>query len=158
MFGKKKNSKEGTKEYEDIYSKEKDDEGRRKPKKYGRWCKKTFFYIYFHSLGNITSTCKEMGISRQTYYKNRDKDPEVKQLKEDVAEIKLDIAEAQLMKLIQGMNVPALLFFLKTKGKKRGYIEKLEIDSSDAVPQEIKDEMTPLQASELYKADLEMED
>ena len=42
--------------------------------------------------------------------------------------ITLDFAESQLHNQIKSGNTSATIFYLKTKGKKRGYVEKSELD------------------------------
>lgn len=77
------------------------------------------------SLGNITGACAKIRISRQTYY-NWMKNPEFAQAVENVNEANLDYAESKLLSLIRQENATAIIFYLKTKGKKRGYIERVE--------------------------------
>lgn len=43
-------------------------------------------------------------------------------------DIALDFAESELFKQIKEGNITGVIFFLKTKGKKRGYIERSEFD------------------------------
>jgi hypothetical protein len=45
-----------------------------------------------------------------------------------VVTIALDFGESQLHSQIEKGNTSATIFFLKTKGKKRGYIERSELD------------------------------
>ena len=78
--------------------------------------------------GNITEACKAANIGRQTYYDWKDKDKDFKQACEDAEESLLDKSEDKLMELIEGGNVIATIFHLKTKGKKRGYVEKQEVE------------------------------
>ena len=40
----------------------------------------------------------------------------------------LDFAESKLIEHINNNDITSLIFFLKTKGKKRGYIERSEHD------------------------------
>jgi hypothetical protein len=40
----------------------------------------------------------------------------------------LDFAESQLFKSIQNGSDTATIFYLKCKGKKRGYIDRAEVD------------------------------
>jgi hypothetical protein len=42
--------------------------------------------------------------------------------------VALDFAESSLHKQIRNGSTPATIFFLKCKGRGRGYIEKQEID------------------------------
>lgn len=79
------------------------------------------------TLGNITGACLKIHISRQTYY-NWMNNSEFAQAVEDTNESNIDYAESKLLSLIRDGNVTAIIFYLKTKGKKRGYIEKTEHD------------------------------
>ena len=78
------------------------------------------------NLGNVTNSCKNIGIDRTTYYLWLDKDKAFKRAVEDIPDIRLDYYEAQLDKLIKDGNVAANIFALKAQGKKRGWIEKQE--------------------------------
>lgn len=77
------------------------------------------------SLGNITGACLKVRISRQTYY-NWMKNPEFAEAVDNVNEANLDYAESKLLSLIRQENPTAIIFYLKTKGKNRGYIERVE--------------------------------
>ena len=80
------------------------------------------------SLGIVTIACKDVGISRTLHYNWYNTDPKYKQDVDDVADVALDFAESMLHKQIQDRDTTATIFYLKTKGKKRGYIEKSEMD------------------------------
>ncbi len=81
------------------------------------------------SLGIVSTACEAVSISRTTYYKYYNEDEDFKRSVDSISDIALDCAESQLFELIKAKNVTAIIFYLKTKGKKRGYIEKQE--SSD---------------------------
>jgi len=55
-------------------------------------------------------------------------DEAYKEKVESVGDIALDFAESELFKQIKEGNITGVIFFLKTKGKKRGYIERSEFD------------------------------
>lgn len=93
--------------------------------------------------GIVTYACKDVGISRVSHYNWLDEDPEYKKAVEDIDNVALDHTESKLHQLIEGVyiegksdedgeklvyqippNVSAVIFHLKTRGKKRGYIEK----------------------------------
>lgn len=74
-------------------------------------------------LGIVSLACQEVGISRQTHYKWLKEDKNYAELIAEVPETTLDFAEHALHKLINAGNVTAIIFFLKTQAKKRGYIE-----------------------------------
>jgi len=79
------------------------------------------------SLGIVSTACQNVGISRTTYYKYYNEDKEFKKQVDDISEVTIDFAESKLYELIDSGNTAATIFFLKTKGKKRGYVEKQEV-------------------------------
>ena len=80
------------------------------------------------SLGVVTMACKSADVPRSTYYKWLKEDDEFAKAVKDIENIALDFGESQLHKQIGDGNTSATIFFLKTKGKKRGYIERSELD------------------------------
>jgi hypothetical protein len=57
-------------------------------------------------------------------------DAEYKKAVEDLNDVAIDFAESQLHKQIKDGNSTATIFYLKTKGKKRGYVERQEIEAT----------------------------
>jgi len=88
--------------------------------------KKAMIEALEKSLGIVTTACKTVGISRETHYRWTREDENYKSLVEGIADIALDFAESQLHKQIKDGEVSSTIFYLKTKGKKRGYIERVE--------------------------------
>ena len=86
------------------------------------------------SLGVVSTACKAAGISRDTHYRWLKEDPEYKAQVEELSEVALDFAESHLHKLIKDGNPAATIFFLKTKGKNRGYVERQEIAVAEKKP------------------------
>jgi hypothetical protein len=82
------------------------------------------------SLGVVTSACKTVGVGRTTHYLWLQEDAEYKAAVEELSDVAIDFAESQLHKQIKDGNSTATIFFLKTKGKKRGYVERQEVDVS----------------------------
>lgn len=78
------------------------------------------------SLGVVSSACEEVGISRRTHYNWLNDDEEYKRKIEEIDDYCIDFAESALFKKIKEGDNTAIIFFLKTKGKKRGYIERTE--------------------------------
>ncbi len=79
---------------------------------------------------NVTATCAALGINRKTFYDWKAKKKKLAEALDDVDESILDWAESKLKEHIDNDDLQALIFFLKTKGKKRGYVEKQEIDAN----------------------------
>jgi hypothetical protein len=53
---------------------------------------------------------------------------------DDIQEVAVDFAESHLHKLIKDGNPAATIFYLKTKGKGRGYVERQEIAVAEKKP------------------------
>lgn len=90
--------------------------------------KKAMLVALEKSLGIVSTACKEIPISRQTHYRWQTEDEEYKRAVDDISETAIDVAESELHKLIKKGDTTAIIFYLKTKGKKRGYIERQEVD------------------------------
>ena len=86
------------------------------------------------SLGVVTIACKEVDIARKTHYEWYNEDAEYRKAVDDLSDVALDFAESMLHKQIQEKDTTATIFYLKTKGKKRGYIERQEIDATINLP------------------------
>lgn len=78
------------------------------------------------SFGNISAACKKMNLSRAIYYKWMNNSPKFAEEVETVNEGLIDFAETKLHQNIMDGKEASIFFFLKTKGKKRGYIETVE--------------------------------
>jgi len=89
--------------------------------------KKAMIEALEKTLGVVTTAAKMVGIERTTHYKWMENDAEYKANVDDVQNVVLDFAESALHKMVENHNPAATLFLLKTKGKKRGYIERQEI-------------------------------
>jgi hypothetical protein len=93
--------------------------------------KEEFLEAYESKANNVSLACKAVGISRQTYYNWLTDDPAFSSEVKNIDEAMLDYAETALYKQIKDGNTTSLIFYLKTKGKKRGYVERTEIAGAD---------------------------
>ena len=89
--------------------------------------KKTMIEALKSNLGNISLATQKVGISRKTHYDWMLYDEEYKYEVNNIDEYTIDFTEAQLLKLIAEKNVIAILFYLKTKAKHRGYVENPQV-------------------------------
>tara|TARA_R110000744_G_scaffold275082_1_gene388046 strand:+ start:4508 stop:4912 length:405 start_codon:yes stop_codon:yes gene_type:complete len=90
--------------------------------------KKKMLIALEKTLGIVTTACKKTGVSRTQYYIWLNEDKEFKKQVDAVEGIAIDFAESKLLENIKEQKETSIIFYLKTKGKKRGYIEKQEID------------------------------
>jgi hypothetical protein len=84
------------------------------------------------SLGIVTTACKSVGVDRTTFYRYYNEDEAFKAAIDDIDNIALDFAESQLHKQIQKGEVSSTIFYLKTKGKGRGYVERTQSEITGA--------------------------
>lgn len=75
----------------------------------------------------VTVAAKALGCTPKTIRNYRDRYPSVREAITDSRDQMLDVAELQLAKQINNGNISAIIFYLKTQGKQRGYIERSEV-------------------------------
>lgn len=80
--------------------------------------------------GDVSKACAQLGMSRSTFYKWKHENQSFKECSDDIEETFLDAAESKIRQKIEDGDVACLIFYLKTKGKNRGYSEKIEVDST----------------------------
>jgi hypothetical protein len=86
------------------------------------------------TLSVVSTACERVGIARQTHYNWLKSDPEYREQCAALEERTVDFVESHLHKLIRDGNPAATIFFLKTKGKNRGYVERQEIAVAEKKP------------------------
>lgn len=83
--------------------------------------------------GIVSYACENTGISRQTYYRWIKEDKDFAKACEDVKESVIDRVESKLMNVMNDADAPghltAIIFWLKTQAKHRGYVERSEISA-----------------------------
>jgi hypothetical protein len=85
------------------------------------------------SLGIVTTACKSVGIDRGSHYNWMKDDDQYKAAVESIEDIAIDFAESQLHKQIKDGIPTSTIFYLKTKAKKRGYVERTEIHQETTI-------------------------
>ena len=96
--------------------------------------KKALLKALESALGVVTTACRQTEVGRTTYYQWLKEDPDFAKAVKDIQDIALDFAESQLHKQIKEGSTAATIFFLKTKGKSRGYVERQEIEVAEKKP------------------------
>ena len=84
--------------------------------------------------GIVTTACDAVGVTRKTYYDYYNSDPDFKQEADDVQEAAIDFVEGKLFEQIEKGTPVSTLFYLKTKAKHRGYIERTEVSHTGSIP------------------------
>lgn len=88
--------------------------------------KKAVIQAMEKSMGIVTHACKMAEISRETFYKWMREDDQFQELVNQATEQAKDFVESKLYEQISQGNVPSIIFYMKTKCKDRGYIERTE--------------------------------
>ncbi|KEQ31198.1 hypothetical protein N180_02820 [Pedobacter antarcticus 4BY] len=78
--------------------------------------------------GNVSEVAKAFKVTRKTVYNWINGNKKFMEIFEDQIESLIDFAESKLLKSINNGSDTATIFFLKTRGKSRGYVEKSEVD------------------------------
>jgi hypothetical protein len=89
------------------------------------------------TLGIVTPACEIVGISRDRFYTYYNTDEVFRKAVDDINEIQIDFVENSLMKKIQEGDKGSIIFYMKYKGKKRGYTNSIEV-SGGTEPIQIK--------------------
>jgi hypothetical protein len=97
--------------------------------------KQKFLENYVKYFGNISKACEASGLRRSTFYLHLNKDPDFKKAIEDAEpeEVFIDFVESALVQKIKSGCTASIIFALKSKGKKRGWIERVENVNSTAL-------------------------
>jgi hypothetical protein len=99
--------------------------------------------------GIVSAACRSVDMARSTFYQWLIDDPEFKKAVDEIQEVAIDYVESKLFEKIKGVQVSrredeegepivyeippsdtAIIFYLKTKAKKRGYVERQEHEHS----------------------------
>jgi hypothetical protein len=89
---------------------------------------KDFIDAIPHTGGVITLIAQKVGCSWNTAKKYIEGHVTVKQAYDDEVESILDLGEAKLFEAVKGGEFQAIKYLLSTRGKKRGYVERIERD------------------------------
>ena len=81
--------------------------------------------------GNLAAIGRQFGVTRQAVAKRVHGSAKLQKAWDEARETMLDNAETELYEQVVGGNTTALIFFLKTQGKSRGYIERQEFTGKD---------------------------
>ena len=84
--------------------------------------------------GLQTAAAKKAGVTYWTLNKYVKDFPAVAQAAQEAKEAMLDFTEGKLFEQIKTGNMTAIIFYLKTQGKSRGYVERAEVTGAEGGP------------------------
>ena len=90
-------------------------------------------------------------LTRNAIYERRYDNPKIDAAFIEAEEMTADVAENRLLDAIRSGNMKAVMFYLKTKGKKRGYVERQEMTGADGKAITITDPLAGFSKEELMK-------
>lgn len=82
-------------------------------------------------MGNLSLVARKLGVSRTTVYNFLENKPTLKVVLIDAREKMIDNVESKLYSKALDGDTTAMIFFLKTQGKSRGYVERQEVTGAD---------------------------
>lgn len=82
----------------------------------------------FH--GIVTKACEAVGISRNQFYNYYNSDINFKTEVDSIEEVNLDTVEDKLFQNIMDRDRASIFFYLKYKGRKRGYVDSQDLNIS----------------------------
>jgi GTP cyclohydrolase II len=88
--------------------------------------------------GMISPAAHQLDVTRNAVYKRIRDNPDLRDALEEIRESLIDYAEGQLQRKIREGHPSCIMFYLRTMGKSRGYVERQELsgkDGKDLVPQ-----------------------
>lgn len=100
--------------------------------------KEQFLKAFVNNNCNISEAAKAVGINRRSFYNWCEADKKFEDAIMDARESIVDMAEVALIKNIKEGKETSLIFYLKTKGKERGYVERTEQKVEQNLISEIK--------------------
>ena len=82
------------------------------------------------SRGFVSAAAKILGCAPSTIYRHIEKSESVRTAIKDAREATKDMAELKLLNRINEGSDTAIIFYLKTQAKDRGYVEKQQVEHS----------------------------
>ena len=92
--------------------------------------------------GLLCMAARKAGVSYTTIKRYASEFPSIRQAVDESKELMTDFAEGKLFEKIAKGDTVSILFYLKTKGKSRGYIERQEIEHSGNVSRSLSEYST----------------
>ena len=82
-------------------------------------------------MGNVSMVARTLNVSRTTLYNYINSHATVKQALDEARDKMIDNVESKLYSKALDGDTASMIFFLKTQGKHRGYVERQEVTGAD---------------------------
>lgn len=87
--------------------------------------------------GLLHPAAAALGVARRTLQRRLANSPALREVQAEVIETALDMAEASLIRAVEKGEAWAVCFYLKCKGKGRGYTERQEVTGASGGPVQV---------------------
>lgn len=98
--------------------------------------------------GNIAAVAREVSKGRDTVHRLIQNNETLQTVLANTREGMLDNAESSLTAQVLKGNLTAIIFFLKTQGRKRGYVERQQIEHGEIGATEVEEEVIATRTNE----------
>lgn len=95
--------------------------------------KKALLEALEENMGIVSAACKKLKISRQSHYNWLKEDEDYRNKVDELQNFCLDFVESKLFKRIKDEDTTSIIFYLKTKGRSRGYAQDVAAESKTPV-------------------------
>lgn len=96
--------------------------------------KEKFLKVLETHLGIISYAAEDAGVNRRTVYEWMDQDPDFARRVRDINEKQVDFVERKLLENIREKDTRAIIFYMGTKGRNRGYTTRVEVTTPAGEP------------------------
>jgi len=107
--------------------------------------KKALMQALEQSMGIVTNACKLVGLNRSTFYEYYNNDKVFANEVDSMQNYVIDFAETKLLENIKDKKETSIIFYLKTKGRGRGYIERKEVVDNQVESSEFNYDAMPIE-------------
>ena len=105
--------------------------GNETPKRYNTALTDTMIIEAIEACGGfISQAAVKLQCGSSTIYAHMAKNQKIRDKIHEIRERYVDMVESKLLKLCNEEEIAAIIFFLKCQGKRRGYVERQEVDAN----------------------------
>jgi hypothetical protein len=84
--------------------------------------------------GIVNVAARKLRVEPSTIRRRLKAEPKLREVRDELVESFVDLAETKLRQLVRKGNLGAVIFVCKTLGRSRGYVERQEVDMANVEP------------------------